>query len=83
MRCQSTTTKNLVLSVGDRAAYVSVSGVVWKGEVIRVIEWPRKEGFTYHVKWDGSDDGDFGQVNSTCKYTFKDGDAIPEGILQK
>ena len=70
----------LILKEGDRTAYVNSCGAIIKGEVTRAIEWTSRKGFTYFVR---HDDGAVGQFDWTAKYLFKDGDAIPDTILNE
>ena len=72
----------LQLKEGDRTAYINICGAIIKGVVTRVIEWTTmgRNGFTYYVR---HDDGSVGEFRSDGKYLFKDGDPIPEEILQE
>jgi hypothetical protein len=70
----------LQLNQGDRTAYVNSCGAIIKGVVTRVDKWMVGIGFTYYVR---HDDGAVGQFESNAKYLFKDGDPIPEEILQE
>ena len=70
----------LKLNKGDRTAYVNSCGAIIKGVVTRAITWTMGDGFTYYVR---HDDGAVGEFRSDSKYLFKDGDPIPEEILQE
>ena len=72
----------LILKEGDRTAYVNSCGAVLKGTVTRVVEWTGgyRKGFTYYVQ---HDEDAFGQFDWTTKYLFKEGDPIPDAILNE
>ena len=70
----------LQLKEGDRTAYVNSCGAIIKGVVTRAIKWRVGNGFTYYVR---HDDGAVGEFESNARYLFKDGDPIPEEILQE
>lgn len=70
----------LRLNVGDRTVYVDMFGRHIHGTVVRVQEWTSKNGFTYYVRHDKDTHGT-GEFRSDDKFLFKEGDTIPQKIL--
>ena len=74
----------LILEVGDRTVYVTEAGELLKGTVTEVTKWTHKKGFSYGVKHDVA--GGFHAIapfHWNDKYLFKEGDTIPDHILNE
>ena len=77
----------LLLHVGDRTLYVSLTGRVYRGTVVVVVPKLNKKGYIYtvdHDDADGSEGPSRGEFRWDHPYLFKEGgDPIPDALLRE